>query len=110
MGCILAALGIIAVKSVSLEAFSMPDKVESNDDADDENTDISSNTDEWQVLPSPGVFLEADFFQFFIWLALLRTDPPNFFLISNSFFPLPPDDSSGVAATSSGFLAATAGS
>lgn len=107
MGCILAAFGIIAVKSSSLDAFSTTDKVEGNDDADDENMDISSVTDEWQVLPSLGVFLEADFFHFFIWLALLRTDPPNFFLISNSFFPLPPDDSSGMATTSSAFLAAT---
>ena len=46
MGCILAALGIIAVKSSSLDVFSTPDKVEGNDDADDENMDISSVTDE----------------------------------------------------------------
>ena len=106
MGCILAALGIIAVKS------STPDKVDGNEDADDENMDISSVTDEWQVLLSLVVPFEPDFFHFFIWLALLRTDPPNFFLISNSFFPLPPaDDSSGMAALSFALLAtATAGS
>ena len=73
----------------------MLDKVDAKEDTDDENTDISSVTDEWQVLLSLDSPPDPDFFHFFICPALLRTEPPNF-LMPNANFPFPPapsDDS-----------------
>eukprot|EP00563_Minutocellus_polymorphus_P006214 CAMPEP_0181046172 /NCGR_PEP_ID=MMETSP1070-20121207/14203_1 /TAXON_ID=265543 /ORGANISM="Minutocellus polymorphus, Strain NH13" /LENGTH=95 /DNA_ID=CAMNT_0023124757 /DNA_START=294 /DNA_END=581 /DNA_ORIENTATION=- len=84
---------------MSSSLLSILEKVDDNEDAEDENMDISSVTDEWQVLLSLARPFDPDFFHFFIWLALLRTEPPNFLIPDN--FPFPPDEEpSGATALS----------